>query len=110
MNSEPLVSPDLWERIPPEAQASIRALEARVAALEAMVQQMREPLQQTSRTSSRPPASDPPQALAKRPRREPSGRRPCGQPGHEGHTRGVVPVAAVDVVCPVKPERCRVVS
>ena len=67
----------------------------------------REQLQQDSRTSSRPPSSDPPQALTTRPRREPTGRRPGGQPGHEGHARGVVPVAAVDVVSPVKPEHCR---
>jgi transposase len=107
MNSEPLVSPELWERIPPEAQAYIRALEAKVAALEAMVQQLREQLQQTSRTSSRPPSSDPPQALATRPRREPSGRRPGGQPGHEGHARGLVPVEQVAMVVSVKPERCR---
>lgn len=107
MNRETLVSPELWERTPPEVQAYIRALEARVAALEATVQQVREQLQQDSRTSSRPPSSDPPQALAKRPRREPTGRRPGGQPGHEGHTRGLVPVEEVDVVVPVKPERCR---
>jgi transposase len=107
MNSEPLVSPEMWERIPPEAQAYIRALEARVAALEAMVQQLREQLQQDSHTSSRPPSSDPPQAVAKRPRRPPSGRRPGGQPGHEGQTRTLVPVEEVNVVIPVKPERCR---
>jgi transposase len=107
MNSEPLLSPELWERIPPEAQAYIRALEAKVTAWEAMVQQLREQLQQTSRTSSRPPSSDPPQARAKRPRRAPSGRRPGGQPGHEGHARGLVPVEQVAVVVSVKPERCR---
>jgi transposase len=107
MNSEPLFSPEMWERIPPEAQAYIRALEARVAALEAMVQQLREQLQQDSHTSSRPPSSDPPQAVAKRLRRPPSGRRPGGQPGHEGQTRTLVPVEEVNVVIPVKPERCR---
>ena len=107
MNSEPLLSPDIWERIPPEAQAYIRALEARVAALEAMVQQLREQRQQPSRPSSRPPSSDPPHALAQRPRREPSGRRPGGQPGHEGHARGWVPGEQGDVVVPVKPARCR---
>jgi transposase len=107
MNSEALVSPEMWERIPPEAQAYIRALEARVTALEAMVQQLREQLQQDSRTSSRPPSSDPPQAVAKRPRRPPTGRRPGGQPGHEGQTRTLVPVEEVNVVIPVKPERCR---
>src|SRR5215813_14145883 len=100
MNGEPLLAPDIWERLPPEAQAYIRALEAREAALEAT-------LQQTSRTSSRPPSSDPPQALAQRPRRAPTGRRPGGQPGHEGHARAVVPVEEVDVVIPVKPEHCR---
>jgi transposase len=107
MNHEPLLAPDIWERTPPEAQAYIRALEARVAALEATVQQLREQLEQTSRTSSRPPSSDPPPALAQRPRREPTGRRPGGQPGHEGHARGLVPIEQVAVVVPVKPERCR---
>jgi transposase len=91
---------------PPRAQADIRALENRVAALEATVQQLREQVQQTSRTSSRPPSSDPPQALGQRPRREPTGRRPGGQPGHEGQARALVPVAEVDGVVPVKPERC----
>jgi len=107
MNREPLFAPDMWECTPPEAQADIRGLEARVAALEASVQPWREQLAQTSRTSSRPPSSDPPHGLAKRPRREPTGRRPGGQPGHEGHARGLVPIEQVDMVVPVKPERCR---
>jgi transposase len=107
MNRESLLSPEMWERIPPEAQVYMRALEARVAALEAMVQPLREQRPQDSHTSSRPPSSDPPQAVAKRPRRPPSGRRPGGQPGHEGQTRALVPVEEVNVVIPVKPERCR---
>lgn len=114
MNRETLVSPEVWERTPAEAQAYIRALEARVVALEgtvqrleAIVQQLREQVQQDSRTSSRPPSSDPPQATATRPHREPSGRRPGGQPGHEGQTRALGPVEAVDVGRPVKPEWCR---
>jgi len=78
-----------------------------VAALEATVQQLQEPLQQNSRTSSRPPSSDSLEALAKRPRRAPTGRRPGGQPGHEGHARGLVSVEPVAVVVPVKPVRCR---
>ena len=107
MNSDPLFSPTLWERTPLEVQAYLRALEARVAALEATVQPLQEQLQQDARTSSRPPSSDPPQALTKRPRREPTGRRPGGPPGHEGHARAWVPVEEVDVVIPVKPEHCR---
>jgi transposase len=120
MHSETPLSQEVWERIPSEAQAYIRALEARVGALEETVQrlqaaihqleatvhQVREQLQQNSRTSSRPPSSDPPQALGQRPRHEPSGRRPGGQPGHEGQTRALLPVEDVDVVIPVKPERC----
>ena len=98
--------PEIWERIPPEAQAYIRVLESRVAALEATVQQLREQVQQTSRTSSRPPSSDPPQALGRRPRHEPSGRRPGGQPGHEGQTRALLPVEEVDIIIPVKPTPC----
>jgi len=106
MDSQIPFPPERWERIPSEAQAYIRALENRVAALEATVQQLREQVQQTSRPASRPPSSDPPQALGQRPRREPTGHRPGGQPGHEGQARAVVPVAEVDVVVPVKPERC----
>lgn len=106
MDSPIPLPPAIWERTPPEAQAYIRALESRVAALEATVQQLREQVQQTSRTSSRPPSSDPPQALGQRPRRGPTGRRPGGQPGHEGQARALVPVEEVDVVVPVKPERC----
>src|SRR5215475_5603830 len=103
MDSQIPFPPEIWERIPPEAQAYIRVLESRVAALEATAQQLREQVQQTSRTSSRPPSSDPPQAIGKRPRREPSGRRPGGQPGHEGQTRALLPVEEVDIIIPVKP-------
>jgi len=80
------------------------ALEARIAGLEATVQELLERLQQDSRTSSQPPSSDPPQRT--RPRRQPSGRRPGGQPGHPGQTRTLVPVEDVDVVIPLKPDAC----
>ena len=120
MDDETPIAQEVWERLPAEAQAYIRALETRVGALEEIVQslkaaiqqveatvhQLRAQLQQNSRTSSRPPSSDPPQALSQRPRREPSGRRPGGQLGHEGQTRALLPVEEVNVVIPVKPERC----
>ena len=109
MTSERPFSPELGDQTPAAVQDYIHALEARVTALEAIVQRLEatvqhvtERLQQDSRTSSRPPSSDPPQAIAQRPRRVPSGRRPGGQPGHEGHTRAVVPVEAVDMVRPVQ--------
>jgi transposase len=113
MNAERPFSQALWEQTPAAVQDYIRALEARVMALEtavqrleATVQQLTERLRQDSRTSSRPPSSDPPQAIGKRPRRAPSGRRPGGQPGHEGQTRALLPVEEVNVIIPVKPTRC----
>jgi transposase len=113
MDTKSPLPPEVWERLPVEAQEYIRALDARVAVLESMVQRLHatvqhltEQLQQDSRTSSRPPSSDLPQATGKRSRREPSGRRPGGQPGHEGQARALVPVEAVDVVIPVKPTWC----
>jgi transposase len=64
----------------------IAELRARVVELEAEVAELRGRLGQNSRNSSRPPSSDgyakPP---ATRSLRRPSGRKPGGQPGHEGH-------------------------
>src|SRR2546427_1982669 len=111
METPPAFPHEVWERTPSEAQAYIRALEARVEALEAMVQALQEhnralqeQLNQTSRNSSRPPSSDPPQPA--RPRRPRSQRRRGGQPGHPGHTRTLIPVEEVDEVVVLKPEQC----
>src|SRR6266571_566927 len=95
---------DIWERTPPEAQAYIGTLEARVATLEDMVRTLQEQLNQTSRNSSRPPSSDPPQS--QRPRRPRGQRRRGGQPGHPGQTRTLVPVEDVDEVVVLKPKQC----
>ena len=111
MDTPAALSSDLWERIPPEAQAYIRALESRLSALEARVQTLQahnralqERLHQNSRNSSRPPSSDPPQSP--RPRRPRGQRRRGGQPGHPGHTRTLLPVEEVDEVVVLKPDRC----
>jgi transposase len=113
MDTKSPLPPEVWERLPVEAQASIRALDARVAALASMVQRLpatvqhlTEQLQQASRPSSRPPSSAPPPATGQRPRREPRGRRPGGPPGREGQARALGPVEAVDVVIPIKPTWC----
>jgi len=107
MNTTPPFPPELWEQTPLAVREYIRTLEARVAELEATVQRLLERLQQDSQNSSRPPSSDPPQALAKRARRGPSGRKRGGQPGHPGQTRALVPMEEVDTVVPVKPQQCR---
>jgi transposase len=114
MDTKRPFSQALWDQTSAAVQDYIGALEARVAALEgtvqrleATVQHLTEHVQQNSRNSSHPPSSDPPQVLGKRPRQAPTGRRPGGQPGHEGHARALVPVEEVDVLVPVKPERCQ---
>src|SRR6266705_6546246 len=104
METLPALSHEVWERTPPEAQAYIRALEARVATGEGMMQAWQEQLNQTSRHSSRPPSSDPPHS--ERPHRPRSTRRRGGQPGHPGHTRTLIPVDEVDEVVVIKPEQC----
>ena len=104
METLPALSYEVWERTPPEAQAYIRALEARVTTLEGMMQALQEQLNQTSRNSSRPPSSDP--LHSERPRRPRSPRRRGGQPGHPGHTRTLVSVDEVDEVVVIKPEQC----
>src|SRR6266702_6736977 len=96
METLPALSHEVWKRTPPEAQAYIRALEARVATLDDMLQGLQEQLNQTSRNSSRPPSSDPP--YHERPPRPRSKRRRGGQPGHPGSTRLLIPVEDVDAV------------
>ena len=106
MNTTPPFPPELWEQTPIAVRAYIRTLEARVAALEATIQQLLERLQQDSHNSSRPPSSDLPHALRQHPRRVPRGRKRGGQPGHQGQSRALVPIEEVATVVPVKPRQC----
>ena len=112
MDTHPSLPPELWARTPPAIRAYIETLEGQVQTLTSMVHTLQEQvrtleerLNQTSRNSSRPPSSDPPQP--QRPRRPPGKRRRGGQPGHPGHTRPLVPVEEVDEVVALKPKQCR---
>src|SRR5262249_16097158 len=105
MDTHPTFPSDLWAQTPPEVRAYIGTLEARVVALEAMVQAFQEQLQQDSRNSSRPPSIDAP--ASQRPKRRRGQRRRGGRPGHPGHTRTLISVEDVDEVGPLKPDRCR---
>ena len=75
-----------------------RRLEARVAELE-------QRLKRTSRNSSLPPSQDPPSAPP-RAGKPGVGRRPGGQPGHEGKNRRLLPLERVAEVREHWPERC----
>ena len=111
METHPVLPPELWDQTPPEVQAYIRVLEARVETMVSMVhtlqeqvRTLQEQLNQTSQNSSRPPSSDPPQH--RRPSHPQSHRRRGGQPGHPGHTRTLIPGEAVDEVVVLKPTQC----
>jgi transposase len=75
-------------------EARVNTLGARIAALEAH-------LQQRSRNSDRPPSSDPP--YEKRPARAGTQGKPGAKPGHLGHRQALLEPT---VVIEVKPERC----
>jgi transposase len=103
MSAEPPIPRDLWEKIPPDAQAAVLALvcglERRIAALEAR-------LGQDSSNSSKPPSSDPVH-VKRRPPRPPSGRKRGGQRGHERHTRALVPPERLTGAVECRPAACR---
>src|SRR5262245_39863168 len=86
----PPLPPELWEQVPPAVQAALRVIidgyERRVAALERAVAELKEQVRRPSQNSSKPPTSDGPH-LKRKPPKEPSGRKPGGQPGHPIHRR-----------------------
>jgi transposase len=67
---------------------------------------LRERIGLNSTNSSKPPSSDQANDVKKR-RRQRSGRRPGGQPGHEGHSRALVSEDRVAEFVDCYPERCR---
>ena len=73
--------------------------------LEARVAELERRLSRSSRNSSLPPSQDPPSAPP-RPQKPGSGRRPGGQPGHQGRSRPLQPLERVDQVVEHWPERC----
>ena len=92
-------------------QARLLALESRVFTLEAENSRLRETIAKLeerlgtdSHNSSKPPSSDP----ATKPRHPTrgSGRKPGGQPGHDGHHRALIPTEQCTRVEKVVPERC----
>jgi transposase len=84
--------------------AQIRRLEERVARQDERIAELERKLHRSSRNSSAPPSSDPPN----RPKRGKDrwGRHRGGQPGHEGRGRDMLPACAVDEVIEHWPERC----
>ena len=101
MNADPPIPAELWQQIPPAAQAAILALiqhyEQRLAELEAR-------LNQNSTNSSKPPSSDPP-AVKRAPPKTPSTKKAGGQRGHAKAQRAIVDHP--DAIHECKPTVCR---
>jgi transposase len=102
MIDDPPIAQDLWDQVPPPAQAAIlavfRSLELRTAALE-------ERLGLNSSNSSKPPSSDPPH-LKRRPPIPPSGKKRGGQHGHKRSLRPLLPPEQLAGTVDCKPEVC----
>lgn len=106
MSQEPLVTEDLIARQPPEAQAIIRLLLARIAVLDARVAELEARLNKTPRNSSLPPSTEHPHARPA-PRQKRSGKKPGGQPGHPKCERALIPPEQCHDVQVLVPETCR---
>jgi transposase len=110
MGPQPPIPVELWDQIPPAAQAAILLLvqqyEQRLQTLQKRVDELEQRLNQNSTNSSRPPSSDPPHV--KRPPPKPkSDRNRGGQPGHKRQQRPMVPPEQVKRVISLKPPACR---
>jgi len=88
-----------------EATALLRLAWEQLDQLQARVQELEARLGQTSRNTSRPPSSDPPETP--RPPTSPTRRRRGGQPGHPLHQRILVPPEPVDQIRTYWPAQCR---
>lgn len=81
-------------------------LEEKLIEVLAEVKELREQMNKNSGNSSKPPSSDGYGKPAPKSLRERSGKKPGGQPGHEGKT--LMPVEVPDHVIEYKLERCPV--
>lgn len=117
MSHPPLVTEEEIARQPPEAQAIIRLLLARIAQLEARVSELeakvavleseRDSGRKTPQNSSLPPSTQHPHS---RPQPEPkntTGKKRGGQPGHPKHERELIPADQCSEIVPLYPDECR---
>ena len=94
-----------WASTPQAVRILVLALQQQVVTLDERVSAVEERTRRSSRNSSQPPSSDPPNAPAP-PQGRRSGRTRGGQPGHEGHGRPLLPPGQVDRVVEAKPAAC----
>ena len=79
----------VYQQGPEAVVTRVTTLLERIERGEARVKTLEDRLSQDSHNSHKPPSSDP-GAHATRSLRQPSGKKPGGQPGHKGHTLRLV--------------------
>ncbi len=97
-----------------DLESEVRAKTARIDDLEQLIDQLTrkveeltERLGQNSGNSHKPPSSDGPgKPKNPRKRRSKSGRKRGAQPGHEGHSRQLLPAEQVDDIVHLFPDEC----
>jgi len=94
-------------RQPPEAQAVIRLLLAKIVELESRIEELqRQAKGKTPQNSSLPPSTQHPHAKPPRKKRK-SKKKRGGQPGHPKHERPLIPTKECDDVQSLRPTECR---
>lgn len=110
MSSQPPIPAELWDQIPPAAQAAITALvqhyERQLQTLQKQVKEFEQRLNKNSTNSSKPPSSEHPHAKPIRHTGK-SARGTGGQPGHAKHQRPLLPTEQCQRVIPCVPPTCR---
>ena len=101
------ISPELWERIPSEAQSVFLEMAETIACLQCRVAELETRIGMNPQNSSVPPSSEHPHAKQPKPKRKPSGRKRGGQKGHTKHQRTLVPPEQVTETITLKPSHCR---
>jgi transposase len=81
------IPPDLWAKVPPDAQAALLAV---FAQFEKRIAKLEQRLGINSSNSSTPPSANPPGA-PKPVVKKPTDRKTGGQQGHAGHARQRLP-------------------
>jgi len=101
------ITEDVIARQPPEAQAIIHALLAKIVKLETELEHLRRQVKgKTPQNSSLPPSTQHPHAKPKSRKRK-SKKKRGGQPGHKKHERPLIPTDECDDVQRLKPTECR---
>ncbi len=104
---ETVITDESISRQPLEAQAIIRVLLAKIAKMEAKVEETRQPVQSKNpKNSSLPPSTRHPHAKPASRKRK-SKKKRGGQPGHSKHERPLIPTEDCDDIEPLRPTECR---